>query len=88
MIENEIYCYVEVLRMQKSVVVSGLDIKFPDILSSFKTCWSSLLQLLMALWRSLLRNDEASLFETFGTLKIRNFGKHNKLFAIAEKVDV
>ena len=38
MIENEIYCYVEVLRMQKSVVVSGLDIKFSDILSSFKTC--------------------------------------------------
>ena len=85
MIENEIYCYVEVLRMQKSVVVSGLDIKFSDILSSFKTCWSSLLQLLMALWRSLLRNDEASLFETFGTLKIRNFGNTTSCLQLLRK---
>ena len=47
---------------------------FMDRLSSFERCWSSLLRLLMALQRSLLRIDKASLLETFGSLKIRNFG--------------
>ena len=36
----------------------------------------------MALRRSLLRIDTASLFEKFGSLKLR------KLFAILEKIDV
>ena len=58
--------------MQNSAIESCLDKKFSDILSSFKTCSSSLLWLLMALWRSLLQIDEASLLETFGNLKIRN----------------
>ena len=43
-------------------------------MSSFERCWSSLLRLLMALQRSLLRIDKVSLLETFGSLKIRNFG--------------
>ena len=47
---------------------------FTDRLSSFERCWSSLLRFLMALRRSLLRIDKASLLETFGSLKLRNFG--------------
>ena len=62
------------LRMQKSVVESCLDKKFLDILSFLKRCCSSLLRLFMALRKSFLRNDEASVFETFGSLNIRNFG--------------
>ena len=65
---------VDFLRMEKSVVKSCLDKEFSDILSSFKTCWISLLRLFMALRRSPLRIDEVSLFETFGSLKIWNFG--------------
>ena len=60
--------------MKKSIVERCSDKKFSDRLRSFKTCWSSLLCLLMALRRSLLRIDTASLLETFGSLKIRNFG--------------
>ena len=65
---------IDFLKMQKSIVESCLDKTFLDILSSLKACWRSLLSLLMALQSSLLRIDEASLFETFGSLKIRNFG--------------
>ena len=64
-------------RLFKDVEVNSrelLDKMFLDIISSFKTCRSSLLHLLMALRRSLPRIDEASLFETFGSLKITNFG--------------
>ena len=64
----------DLLRMQKSIVDSCLDKKVSDWLISFETCWSSLLRLLMVLRRSLLGIDKASLFETFGSLKIRNFG--------------
>ena len=45
-----------------------------DRLSSFERCWSSLLRMLIALRRSFLWIDKASLLETFGSLKIRNFG--------------
>ena len=45
-----------------------------DRLSSFKRCWSFLLRLLMALRRSVLQIDKASLLETLGSLKIMNFG--------------
>ena len=69
---------IGIFRMFKSVEESCLDKKFSDILRSFKTCWSSLLRLLMALRRSFLRIDEAFLFETFGSLKIRNFFYPNK----------
>ena len=55
------------------VIESCLDKKFSSIMTSFKTCWSYLLGLLMALGRSRLRIDEVSLSETFGSLKIRNF---------------
>ena len=51
--------------MQKSIVESCVDRKFSDRLSSFERCQSSLLRLLMALQRSLLRIDKASLLETF-----------------------
>ena len=64
---------IDFLRMKKWIAESCLDKKFSDILHSFKTCWSSLLLLLMALRRSLLRIDKASLSETFRSLKIRNF---------------
>ena len=53
---------------------SCVDKKFSDRLSSFERRCSSWLRLLMALRRSLLRIDKASLLETFGSLKIRNFG--------------
>ena len=62
------------LRMQKSIIDSCLNKKVSDRLSSFETCWGSLLHLLNTLWRSLLHIDKASLFETFGSLKLRNFG--------------
>ena len=52
-----------------NVIESCVDKKFFDRLSSFERCWSSLLHFLMA-----LRIDKASLLETFGSLKIRNFG--------------
>ena len=42
--------------------------------SSFERCCSSLLRLLMALQRSPLQIDKASLLETFGILKLTNFG--------------
>ena len=54
------------------MVESCVDKKFTDRLSSFERCWSSLLRLLMALRRSLLRIDKASLLEIC-SLKIRNF---------------
>ena len=57
--------------MYKSIVESCVDKK--DRLSSFERCWSSLLRLLMALQRSLLRIDKESLLETFDSLKIKNF---------------
>ena len=69
-----LYNVIDFVRMQKSIVESCVDKKFSDRLSSFERCWSSLLRLLMALRRSLLRIDKASLLETFGSLKIRNFG--------------
>ena len=56
-----------------------------DRLSSFKRCWSSLLRLLMALGRSLLRIDKASLLETFGRLKIRSFGYTPSFFQLLRK---
>ena len=56
------------------MVESCVDKYFSDGLSSFKRCWNSLLRLLMALRRSLLRIDKACLLETFGSLKLRNFG--------------
>ena len=56
------------------MVENCLDKKFSDRLSSSEKCWSYLLRLLMALRRSLLRIDKVSLLETFGSLKIRNFG--------------
>ena len=56
------------------MVEDWVDKKFTDRLSSFERCWSSLLPLLMALRRSLLQIDKASLLEAFGSLKIRNFG--------------
>ena len=65
---------IDSLRMYKSVVKRCRDIKFLDILSSFKISWSSLLRLLMALRKFLLRIYEASSFETFESLKIRSFG--------------
>ena len=55
------------------VIMKGVPI-IANFKSSFERCWSSLLRLLMALRRSLLRIDKASLLETFGSLKIRNFG--------------
>ena len=58
----------------KTIVESCVRRKFSDRLSSFDRCCSSLLRLLMAQRRSLLRIDKASLLETFGSLKIRNFG--------------
>ena len=76
------------LRIQKSIVDSCFDKKFSDWLSSFETCWSSLLRLLMALRRSLLCIDKASLFEIFGSLKDKELRIHNKLFAIVEKINV
>ena len=57
----------------KTIVESCVRRKFSDRLSSFDRCCSSLLRLLMAQRRSLLRTDKASLLETFGSLKIRNF---------------
>ena len=65
---------IDFLMMKKSIVETYLDKKFSEILSSFKTCWSSLLHFLMVLQRSFLRTDEASLFQTFDSLKIKNFG--------------
>ena len=51
-----------------------VDKNFSDRQSSFEKCWSSLLRLLIALRRSPFRIDKASLLETFGSLKIKNFG--------------
>ena len=69
-----IRCY----RFCKDVEVNSrescVDKKFSDRLSSFERRWSSLLRLLMALRRSLLRIDKASLLKTFSSLKIKNFG--------------
>ena len=53
---------------------SCVDKKFSDRLSSFERRCSSWLRLLMALRRSLLRIDKASLLKTFSSLKIKNFG--------------
>ena len=69
-----LYDVIDFVRMQKSILESWVDKTFTDWLSSFERCWSSLLRLLMALRRSLLRIDRTSLLETFGSLKIRNFG--------------
>ena len=65
---------IDFVRILKSIVESRLHKKLSDRLSSFKKCWSSLLSLLMALQRSLFWIDKAYLLETFGSLKIRNFG--------------
>ena len=51
-----------------------------DRVSSIERCWSSLLRLLMVLWRSLLRIDKASLLETFGSLKMRKSMSNFSLF--------
>ena len=69
-----LYDVIEFVRIKKSIVESCVDKTFTDRLSSFERCWRSLLRMLMALRRSLLRIDKASLLETFGSLKIRNFG--------------
>ena len=55
-------------------------------LSSFRKCWNYLLRLLMALGRSVLRIDEALLFETFCSLKIRNFGYTPSWLQLVEKL--
>ena len=87
-IEDNIVCWIyndfysdyllydvrDFVRMQKSIVESCVDKKFLDRLNSFERCWSSLLRLLVTLRRSLLRIDKACSLETFGSLKIRNFG--------------
>ena len=87
-IEDNIVCWIyndfysdyllydvrDFVRMQKSIVESCVDKKFLDRLNSFKRCWSSLLRLLVTRRRSLLRIDKACSLETFGSLKIRNFG--------------
>ena len=65
---------MDFVRMYKLVVESCVDKKFSVRLSSFETCYSSLFRLLIALQRRVLRIDKASLLETFGSLKIRNFG--------------
>ena len=69
-----LYDVIDFVSMLKSIVESCVHKKFSDRLSSFERCWSSLLCLLMALQRSLLRIDKASLLETFGSLKRKNFG--------------
>ena len=69
-----LYDVIDFVSMLKSIVESCVHKKFSDRLSSFERCWSSLLCLLMALRRSLLRIDKASLLETFGSLKRKNFG--------------
>ena len=61
-------------RIFKSLVENCLDINFSDILSCFELYWNSLWRLLMGVRKRLLQNDEASLIEKFGSLKIRNFG--------------
>ena len=65
-----LYYVIDFVRMQKLIVESCVDKTFLDRLSS----WTSLLHLLMALRRSLLQVHKAPLLETFGSLKIRNFG--------------
>ena len=69
-----LYDVIDFARINKSIVESSVGKKFSDRLSSFERCWNSLLCLSMALRRSLLRIDKASLLETFGSLKISNFG--------------
>ena len=70
-----IYCcaILDFLRMWKSMVESSLDKIFSDILSSFKTCCSSLLRLIMAQQRIIFQIDEAFLFESFSSLKMSSF---------------
>ena len=68
--------------MYKSIAESWVDKKFTNRLSSFERCWSSLLCLLMALRRSLSRIDKSSLLETFGSLKIRNYGSKSSCFQL------
>ena len=50
-----LYNFIDFLRMYKSVVESCVDKTFSDRLTSFDRCWSSLLRLLMALRRSVVR---------------------------------
>ena len=80
-----LYNFIDFVRMYKSVVESCVDKKLSDRLSSFDRCWSSLLRLLMALRRSVLRIYKASLLETFGSLKIRNFGYTPSCFPLLRK---
>ena len=82
------YNIADFLKMYKLIIKSCLNNKFPELLSSFKTCWGSLLRLLMALGKRLLQIDEASLFETFGSLKIRTFWIYAKVLAIVAKINV
>ena len=72
--------------MLKSVVESCVDEKFSVRLSSFERCCNFLLRLLMALRRSLLRIDKTSLLETFGSLKIRNFGYTQSCLQLLRKL--
>ena len=69
-----LYDVIDFIRIKKWIVESCLDKRSLDSLSSFETCWSSLLRLLKRLRRSLLRIDKGSLFETLISLKITNFG--------------
>ena len=68
-----LYNVLDFAKIQNSIV-SCVDKRFWDRLSYFGRCWSFLSRLLMALRRTLLRIDKASLLETFGTLKLKNFG--------------
>ena len=70
-----LYDVIDFARIKKSIVESSsIGKTFSDRLSSFERCWNSLLCLSMALRRSLLRIDKVSVLETFGSLKISNFG--------------
>ena len=72
---NVLLCNViDFVRMQKSMVESCVDKTFSDSVSYFERCCTSLLRLLMALGRSILRIDKTSLLEALGSSKIRNFG--------------
>ena len=72
---NVLLCNViDFVRMQKSMVESCVDKTFSDSVSYFERCCTSLLRLLMALGRSILRIDKTSLLKALGSSKIRNFG--------------
>ena len=77
---------IDLVRMYKSIAESCVDRRFSDRLSSFERSWSSLLRLLMVLWRSLLRTDKASFLKIFCSLKIRNFGYTPRCLQLTRKL--